>query len=42
MANKPVEIVRPAGDAGKCKANLGAPNSLVRAFMASWQVFLSR
>jgi formate transporter len=34
MANKPVEIVQLAGDAGKYKANLGAPNFLVRSFMA--------
>jgi formate/nitrite transporter FocA (FNT family) len=34
MANKPVEIVQLAGDAGKYKANLGAPNFLARSFMA--------
>jgi formate transporter len=34
MANKPVDIVQLAGDAGRYKANLGAPNFLVRAFMA--------
>ncbi|MCX5798376.1 MAG: formate/nitrite transporter family protein [Proteobacteria bacterium] len=34
MANKPVEIVQLAGDAGKYKANLGATNFLVRSFMA--------
>ena len=34
MANKPVEIVQLAGDAGKYKANLGPANWLVRSFMA--------
>lgn len=34
MANKPVEIVQLAGDAGKYKANLTPSNYLVRAFMA--------
>ena len=34
MANKPVEIVQLAGDAGKYKANLTPGNWLVRAFMA--------
>jgi formate transporter len=34
MANKPVEIVIMAGDAGKYKANLSPDNYLVRAFMA--------
>lgn len=34
MAYKPVEIVQLAGDAGKYKANLGAPNFLIRSFMA--------
>ena len=34
MANKPVEIVCFAGDAGKYKGNLSADNLLVRAFMA--------
>lgn len=34
MANKPVEIVQLAGDAGKYKANLDAGNYLIRAFMA--------
>jgi formate/nitrite transporter len=34
MANKPVEIVQLAGDAGKYKANLTPGNYLVRAFMA--------
>ncbi|MBA4418100.1 MAG: formate transporter [Syntrophus sp. (in: bacteria)] len=34
MANKPAEIVQLAGDAGKYKGNLGAPNFLVRSFMA--------
>jgi len=34
MANKPVEIVQLAGDAGKYKGNLGIPNWLVRSFMA--------
>ena len=34
MANKPVEIVSLAGDAGKYKANLTPGNWLVRAFMA--------
>jgi len=34
MANKPVEIVQLAGDAGKYKANLTPGNYLVRSFMA--------
>ncbi|MCX5813934.1 MAG: formate/nitrite transporter family protein [Proteobacteria bacterium] len=34
MANKPVEIVQLAGDAGRYKGNLGIPNWLVRSFMA--------
>lgn len=34
MAHKPIEIIQLAGDSGKYKANLGAPNYLVRAFMA--------
>jgi len=34
MANKPVEIVDLAGDAGKYKANLTVPNYLLRSFMA--------
>ncbi len=34
MANKPVEIVQLAGDAGKYKANLTPTNYLVRSFMA--------
>ena len=34
MANKPVEIVQLAGDAGKYKANLTPGNWLVRSFMA--------
>jgi formate/nitrite transporter len=34
MANKPVEIVQLAGDAGKYKGNLGVSNWLVRSFMA--------
>jgi formate/nitrite transporter len=34
MANKPVEIIQLAGDSGKYKANLGAPNFLIRSFMA--------
>ena len=34
MANKPVEIVQLAGDAGKYKANLSVGNYLVRSFMA--------
>jgi len=34
MANKPVEIVQMAGDAGKYKANLTPGNYLIRAFMA--------
>ncbi len=33
MANKPVEIVQLAGDAGKYKANLTPGNYLVRSFM---------
>jgi len=34
MANKPVEIVQLAGDAGKYKANLTPGNYLIRSFMA--------
>jgi formate/nitrite transporter len=34
MANKPVEIIQLAGDAGKYKGNLTPDNYLVRAFMA--------
>ena len=34
MAHKPVEIVELAGNAGLYKANLGAPNFLIRSFMA--------
>ncbi len=34
MAYKPVEIVDLAGNAGMYKGNLGAPNFLVRSFMA--------
>ena len=34
MANKPVEIVQLAGDAGKYRTILSAPNLLVRSFMA--------
>lgn len=34
MAHKPVEIVDLAGNAGMYKANLDAPNFLVRSFMA--------
>lgn len=34
MANKPVEIVELAGNAGVYKANLGMSNFLVRSFMA--------
>ena len=34
MANKPVEIVELAGNAGVYKANLGTSNFLVRSFMA--------
>jgi len=34
MSNKPVEVVELAGNAGMYKANLGAPNFLVRSFMA--------
>jgi formate/nitrite transporter len=34
MANKPVEIVQLAGDAGKYRTILGVPNLLVRSFMA--------
>jgi formate transporter len=34
MANKPVEIVELAGDAGRYKGNLSADNLLVRSFMA--------
>jgi len=34
MALKPVEVVDVAGNAGMYKANLGAPNFLVRSFMA--------
>lgn len=33
MAYKPVEIVDPAGNAGKYKADLDVPYSLVRGFM---------
>ena len=34
MANKPVEIIQLAGDAGKYKANLTPGNYLIRSFMA--------
>ncbi|HOO40818.1 MAG TPA: formate/nitrite transporter family protein [Syntrophales bacterium] len=34
MAHKPVEVVEMAGNAGVYKAELGAPNFLVRSFMA--------
>ncbi len=34
MANKPVEIIQLAGDAGKYKASLTPANYLVRSFMA--------
>jgi formate/nitrite transporter len=34
MANKPVEIVQLAGDAGKYRTVLSVPNLLVRSFMA--------
>ncbi len=34
MAHKPVEVVELAGNAGVYKASLGAPNFLIRSFMA--------